>query len=77
MEEQPIPVQQEVPDNSPDIDLLEEPAAVDKRSIEQGEEQQPKVPRLSEQPRGEEVLPQGGQVVGTTSSSSSTHHLHV
>ena len=56
------------------LTLNEETPTVDKRSIEQGEQQRPKVPRLSELPRGEEVR-QGGQVVGTTSPSSSTTRL--
>ena len=76
MQEQPVPVEQEVPNSSEDVELFaEEAPTVDKRGIEEGGEQhRPKVPRLSELPRGEEV-PQGGQVVGTTSSTSSTTRL--
>ena len=76
MQEQPVQVEQEIPNNSEDVELFaeEEAPTVDKRGIEEGEQQRPKVPRLSERPRGEEV-PQGGQVVGTTSSTSSTTRL--
>ena len=76
MAEQPgqVQVQFEVPDDDISLGMgeeLEQPRLVDKRSVEGSEEQQqPKVPRLSELPRGEQGLQQEGQVVGTTSSST-------